>query len=118
MWLLLRTICDLDAQQRALGSRICGLNVSPKSTKSQGDKKRIPPVAALNKSELFRASRPVAGILRCHSRWSGLRLLVSCGRGGCSLVQDSVMNREQGKFQPVRDADFVVNIAQIVFDHL
>src|SRR5581483_11779723 len=37
---------------------------------------------------------------------------------GCSFVQDAVMNGEQRQLQPIRDADFVVHVAQVVLDHL
>jgi hypothetical protein len=39
----------------------------------------------------------------------------SCGSG---FVQDSVMDREERKLQPVRNSDFVVHIPQIILDHL
>src|SRR5580658_10746701 len=37
---------------------------------------------------------------------------------GCRLIQNPVMNREQRQLQPVRDANLVINVAQIILDDL
>src|SRR5258708_8712280 len=47
------------------------------------------------------------------------RLRNGCGcGGGCCFVQDAVVNGEQRQFQPVRHTNLVVDVAQVVLDHL
>jgi hypothetical protein len=47
------------------------------------------------------------------------RLRDGCGcGGGCGLVQDAVVNREERQFQRVRHTNLVVDVAQVVLDHL
>jgi hypothetical protein len=48
---------------------------------------------------------------------SGLRCVGGSG-GRCGLVQNAMVNSEQGQLKPVRDSDFVINVAQIILDYL
>src|SRR5437016_3928164 len=50
---------------------------------------------------------------RCLSLWSG-------GSGSCGggFVQNPMMDGEQRQFQPVRNADLVIDVAQVILDHL
>src|SRR5882724_3715250 len=47
--------------------------------------------------------------------WLWLRSSRSCRS---RLIQDPVMDGKQRQFQPVRHADLVIDVAQIVLDHL
>src|ERR1700675_2698352 len=87
---------------------------SPKTPNSIGDKIKGRPQAAFCHS----SQRPSDSALVADARalW---RLWDGCGcRGGRGFVQDAVMNGEQRQFQPVRHTDLVVDVAQLVLDHL
>src|SRR6266849_7171677 len=65
----------------------------------------------------WRPCHPKSSSLRCYPRRRLRRgRSRSSSRGG--LIQNPVVDGEQRQLQPVRHADFVIHIAQIVLDHL
>ena len=83
-----------------------GRNLKPEWGRRTGQKGGLP-------AALFRQGISTLRGDACAS----LRLSAGGGGGG-SFVQDAVMDREQCQFQPIRDPDFVVDVAQVILDHL
>src|ERR1700682_2959938 len=105
------SIRNADRVVRGPFARYCPALVwSPKSPSSFLGQNKRPPSSGLRHS----SERNLVADARALRR---LRDGCGCG-GGCSFVQNAVVNGEERQCQPVRHTDLVVDVAQVVLDHL